>query len=319
MSAARTQPETTDPETGWTEVPVFVHGILPEADPASHAKEYNALLDAVNAALRRYGKRPFSSHRIYVEWGWDSRQSTQPDRYLAEVERKIAMHTNRAVKKTRDFTLNPLRLAYKPMRSLFFFGVADLFYYVSEDGETAVRTHVFDYVAGKIREMMRSPKTRLSLTFFGHSAGSLISHDLLFHLFGKKDAAKSEGPAMARDLNPVRGFIRHDRLRIRHLYTFGSPISTLALRSNSMIDKIRHSTLLQPRDIGLRASDRLPAPRWVNFWDQDDLFSGPVSFLYANRDGVIEDKYLNVGSFFPATHTTYWYSAEMADHIAKTF
>jgi hypothetical protein len=306
-------------EVAWMEIPVLIHGITPELDPHGNTQEYDLLIRKINAALVRHGKRPFSSRRIYVEWGWQSGQSTQKDRYLAELEQKVLSGVQRELSGVNDFTLNPIRLAYKPLRELFILGVPDLFYYLSADGEKALRRHVFDFVAKKIRELTRNPKTRLSLTFFGHSAGSVVAHDLLFHLFGQKDPEKKEEPAIVQDLNPVRGLIKDGRLRIRRLYTFGSPLTILSLRSDTLVDKMRNDVLLQPRDLGLRAADDLSNPRWVNFWDQDDVISGPLAFLYANEDQVVEDRYVNVGSLFPTAHTSYWGSDDMADHIARTF
>ncbi len=303
----------------WMEIPVLIHGITPELNPRGSKTEYDLLIQNVNARLVRRGKRPFSSRRIYVEWGWQSGQSRQNDRYLAELERKTLAGVQRVLSGVNDFTLNPARLAYKPLRELFQLGLQDLFYYLSADGETALRRHVFEFVAKQIRELTRSPKAHLSLTLFGHSAGSVVAHDLLFHLFGMKDPKKKEESQIAEDLNPVRGLIKEGRLRIRRLYTFGSPLLILSLRSETMIDKLRNDVLLQPSNLGLLASDGLPNPRWVNFWDQDDVISAPLSFLYANEDQVVEDHYVNMGSFFPTAHTSYWASDAMADHIAETF
>jgi len=77
--------------------------------------------------------------------------------------------------------------------------------------------------------------------------------------------------------------------------------------------------LLDTEDIGLRQADGLSNPRWVNFWDKDDLLAAPVSFLYDNSMGVIEDIPVNAGIILPSAHTDYWYSLEMANYIAKTF
>ena len=108
-------------------------------------------------------------------------------------------------------------------------------------------------------------------------------------------------------------------LRVRRFYTFGSPISLLSIRAHSLINKLRNHQLLDTEDIGLRQADGLSNPRWVNFWDKDDLLAAPVSFLYDNSVGVIEDMPVNAGIVLPSAHTDYWYSLEMANHIAKTF
>jgi hypothetical protein len=143
----------------------------------------------------------------------------------------------------------------------------------------------------------------------------------LFHLFGKedKDAHKSEDKSIHQNMDSLRGLRREGRLRLRRLYTFGSPISNLALRSNKVVEKIINGRFLDPKDIGLTSGHGLSGPRWVNFWDQDDIASAPVSFLYSNEGGLIEDKYINTGSTFPATHNSYWTFKGMADYIGVTF
>jgi len=306
-------------EPVWVEIPVLIHGITPQADPRGSTTEYNTLIEAVNTALIRQHKHPFSRYRIYVEWGWDSGQSKQPDLYLAEAERKIGAQMQAGLGAIREFSLNPLHLVYPQVRPLFLYGLPDLFYYLSEDGETALRNHIFEFVALEIRELMQSPDVHISLTLFGHSAGSIIAHDLLFHLFGKKDPKKSEGASLARKVDPVRELADQGRLRVRRLYTFGSPLLLVSMRSDSLVGKLVNGTPMQPGDLGLRASDGLSSPRWVNFWDQDDLISGPVAGLYAKQDQTVQDKHINVGWFFSGAHTSYWGSPAMTDYIAKTY
>ena len=106
---------------------------------------------------------------------------------------------------------------------------------------------------------------------------------------------------------------------MRRFYTIGSPITPLVFRADSLIQKIRQNDLLDPESIGLRQSDGLPNPRWVNFWDKDDVAAFPVDFLYASVQNVIQDKYVDLGDVFPAVHNKYWYSSDVADYIAETF
>jgi hypothetical protein len=212
---------------------------------------------------------------------------------------------------------------YKPIRELLFFAIADLMYYVSSDGKQALRKHVFGNIASQIQKLANKTN-RISLTFFTHSAGTLITHDLLYNLYGKK---KKKGEAVDSDIKRILKYARRKSqedtsatlLRVRRLYTFGSPISLLSIRSNSLINKLRNHQLLDAEDIGLRQADGLENPRWVNFWDKDDLIAAPVSFLYDNSMGVIEDVPVNAGIILPSAHTGYWFSQEMANYIADTF
>jgi hypothetical protein len=306
-------------ENQWLEVAIFIHGISPEMNPTSHRREYGDLLKAVNAGLKERGK-PKLSKPIRIEWGRKYRGSKGMDQYLAQVERIL----NTGIKESMGIgDYSGLLGVYKPFRELLFFGIADLMYYVSSDGRRALRTHVFRAIANQVMNLAQE-SNRLSLTFFTHSAGSIIAHDLLYYLFGKKylrgELAGSE----------VKGIMKYARrkstqdtsatlLRVRRLYTFGSPISLLSIRAHSLINKLRNHQLLDTEDIGLRQADGLENPRWVNFWDKDDLIAAPVSFLYDNSLGVIKDIPVNSGIVLPSAHTSYWHSLELANHIADTF
>ena len=70
-------------ERDWLEVPVFIHGITSEREPASHTSSYFAFLRLVNEALAARGKKVIDAQPIMVEWGgrrrW-GRTSTWPRR-----------------------------------------------------------------------------------------------------------------------------------------------------------------------------------------------------------------------------------------------
>lgn len=85
------------------------------------------------------------------------------------------------------------------------------------------------------------------------------------------------------------------------------------------MEKIINGEFLDPKDIGLKSAHGLSDPRWVNFWDQGDIASAPVSSFYSNDESLIEDKYINTGSAFPATYNAYWTYKEMADYIGYAF
>jgi len=86
----------------------------------------------------------------------------------------------------------------------------------------------------------------------------------------------------------------------------------MSIRSEALIKKLMNNQKLNPKDLGVRDSDGLANPRWVNFWDRDDIAAFLVEFLYNNENKVIEDKYLDLGDVFPPCHSKYWTSAELA-------
>jgi hypothetical protein len=310
--------------TEWLEVPIFIHGISPEGDPGDHKGEYDSLRKSVNKYLKIEGKPPLSQAPIYVEWGRQYPGAIGNDQYLAKAEQIL----HERIRESMGDKYTGLLPVYKIIREMIYFGVIDLFYYVSQDGEEELRNHVFGEVTRRILLFGSKKNTRVSLTFFAHSAGTLITHDLLYHYFGKKRSDdredKSESNKIVKRMDKARDIGNPDdpediRMRVRRLYTFGSPIAPLSLRSNSLIKMMLQDKTLNPEKIGLRAKDKIPGYRWVNYWDKDDLASAPVAPLYDNSKNVILDYHVNAGLLLPKAHTNYWYSDEMARHIAETY
>jgi hypothetical protein len=304
-------------ERGWLEVPVFIHGITSEREPSSHASSYLAFLALVNGALAARGKPPFGAAPIMVEWGWEA--SLGEDKYLAEAERVVAREALAPAGKRRGIIFNPLRRFNDGARDAFLYGFADMVYYISKEGERAIRENVFRHLEREIRLLKKadgSSRPDISLTFVAHSAGSVIAHDFLYRLFGW-----GARPAFGLTLNKVRRLVRRGRLRVRRFYTMGSPIAPFIFRSAALIEKVLKREKLSADVIGLRRSDGLANPRWVNFWDGEDLASYPVAFLYGEVDGeaVVVDKRVRLGESFPEVHSAYWRSREVADGVAETF
>jgi hypothetical protein len=309
------------PTQDWIELPIFIHGVTPDEYPGDHDPEYNTLYNQIQAALKQHGKAPFQELPLKIEWGWRDPNSADPaspnDSYLAEVERKVATQSFAMEAGTWDFTLNPERLLNKMLRKFILFGASDLIYYASADGEATIRSHVFSDIGKVIDGLLEDPDARVSITLVGHSAGSLIAHDLLYHLFGRGKESQYE------EVRKVHALTETDnpRLRLRRFYTMGSPITPLIFRANSLITKIHDNDLLDPIDLGMRPEDGLSNPRWVNFWDKDDIASYPLNFLYKQNpdDKVVVDQYVNIGDFFPNVHNAYWSHALVAQGIASTF
>jgi hypothetical protein len=304
------------PPREWHEVPVFLHGITSDREPQSHAETYLAFLSLVNEALAEAGKEPFTEAPIMVEWGWEA--SLGQDKCLAEAERLVAAEVLPPTAQRRGISLNPLRRFAAGAREAFLFGVADLFYYVSADGSRAVRDNVFRHLAAEIdlKRGGRGSRFGVSLTFVGHSAGTIIAHDFLYRLFGW-----GARPAFGLTFNKVRRLKQRGRLRVRRFYTLGSPIAPFIFRSEALIGKIVNREKLNPEVIGLCGEDGLANPRWVNFWTPSDLLSYPVSFLYDTVGGeaVVVDERVDLGESFPGVHSAYWRSEAIAAAVAENF
>lgn len=296
----------------WLEIPVFIHGIIPTLKPEKHDEEYDFLLKLINKSLIRKGKLPFTESPITIEWGWESGESQENDRFLAQAEINVASGVAQEVKRTWDWTFNPLRMLHNRLRKNFLLGFADMFYYASADGKKAVRNNVFNHLSKEIANRKKANE-KISLTFITHSAGTVIAHDFLFHLFRKKQ------PSEFKKVNDIRKLVQQNNLRIRKFYTMGSPITPLIIRSDSLLLKIVKKKKIDIESMGLTLPYKdIKNPRWINFWDRDDIISYPLAFLY-DHHGEIVDKYLDLGDIFPKVHNLYWSSKKVADEIARTF
>ena len=328
----------------WKEILVLLHGITPKADEERHTTEYTRLKDNIEKYRQRdHPDKPAFWSTIELEWGSSKSNSGGMDAHLAEVERKVMQAAKKAdVWPGPDWWSEiwaPVRFARPRIRDWLILGVADLFYYVSKDGEIAVRKHVFSYLNQAVHDCLTDIQEKaaagvdpgdvgVSLTFVGHSAGGIIMHDLLYHLFRKplEHEAKPAGSDEEREaIDELRDLVHIDqRLRIRRFYTLGSPITPLTFRSDSLIKKLKDDEKLEPADIGLAPDARLPNPRWVNMVDIDDPAAYPVAFLYNIENGaaepaIIQDRQVDVGDSPFSAHGGYWADDGVAKTIAQTF
>ena len=129
---------------------LLIHGIMCDENPGSHDPAYDGLFDLIQKALKKKGKPLPDPSPIKVEWGWNSGQSTENDRFLSDVERIIHDRTSEIEKTSGDFSI--LRPVHLLARQIMIFGFGDLFYYISKDGEQAVRCQVFQTLCNQIAE-----------------------------------------------------------------------------------------------------------------------------------------------------------------------
>lgn len=100
---------------------------------------------------------------------------------------------------------------------------------------------------------------------------------------------------------------------LTHLYTLGSPLALYSLRFPAFGRPIRFPVNPRPEIKGCE---------WVNFFDDDDVVAYPLRGLsedYARA--VTRDRMVQVGGWLarwnPLSHTGYWSSRTVADHIAS--
>ena len=295
----------------WTEIPVLIHGVDPSTNPKEHSRSYNNIISLINQQLKKQNKKQFTEKPISVEWGWDSGKSNQSDKYLSKAQLILYEKIKNSENKTNSFFfINLLKKFYSKLRKELLLGGGDIFYYLSQDGETAVRNNIFNYIS---KEIKKRKHKKISLTFLTHSAGTVVMHDFLYHLFGRKNNSPISS------VNEIRGLVKNNGLRVRKIFTFGSPLTSVSLRSNTLLLNIVNKKKLNPESIGLLKSNNLTNPRWINFWDKDDVISFPLEFLYEkiNNEQIVKDELINLKGFlFWKVHLEYWKSDKMARKIA---
>ncbi len=105
---------------------------------------------------------------------------------------------------------------------------------------------------------------------------------------------------------------------------FGSPVTPLAVRTDSVVETLAGDEQLNPRDYGLESTfkngDPRSQPRWINIWDQDDLIAWPVEpLIRSNGSGekTVEDVYVDVSDWTTKVHQKYWQSDKVHEELAK--
>jgi hypothetical protein len=311
---------------------IYIHGVSPDNNQ-SHEKMYNSLHNGVNAVETSFPNRSAwqKVERCDVEWGWhyDPDSSLEGNHLLAEAQEKFAGLVLPQIEEAQDFTLNPLRMLLFTMRNLMIKGFSDMFYYVSRDGKSSIRATVASQIMACIQEPLQQEQP-ISLTLLGHSAGSVVAFDFLFYLFAPQDLLKKHefietrykdiDASTLKDFEKLRQLAENKKLRIRRLITFGSPISMLAFRSNAVLEILAHGKQLNPSDYGLDQNPQvfgnpLNGPRWINFWDKDDIISWPVEPLMQNSP-IIKDIYTDVADRLATVHNEYWKSPIVHENIA---
>ena len=317
------------------EVVIYIHGVSDALQGQSHEASYRALHDGVAQQNATWPKRYCG-----VEWGWNHTAGVaRSHELLTDAQRVLGSRTCPAVFEADDFTMNLVRQVVNDSRALFLYGLSDMFYYVSEDGKRAVRFAVPEQILKYIRQQKYDGKP-LSLTLLGHSAGSVVAFDLLYYLFsgkrrlrdfvtahktGIRHCATPKRIQKARSALDALEKMRHaGRLKIRRLFSLGSPITPLAVRSDPVIETLSANQKLEPSHFGLTANpssidETLAGPRWLNIWDRDDPIAWPVEPLMGDTAQAVADQYIDLSDLATQAHTAYWANEDVHHMIATTW
>ena len=306
---------------------VYIHGVSDHPSGHRHDSDYQALHEGIKNKLP--ATSPWRDATVcFTEWGWNFDNDPRPQNHklLAQAQSSLAERVLESVKEPTDWTVNPLRYPISRFRRLMMYGFSDMFYYVSTDGKNAIRTTVSEQIAKKIGPLLDDPQARISLTLIGHSAGSVIAIDLCFFLFSDQKYTfinQNTAPETYALLQKLQTLTKPDneRIRLRRLITFGSPISMLACRNDRVVELLANDKKLIPEQFGLKEnrsfSDHISGPRWINIWDKDDPLAFPIEPLMDSSNNMVKDIYLDISDWLPAAHTGYWSSPKVYRTIAE--
>ncbi|NET51952.1 MAG: hypothetical protein F6K09_25615 [Merismopedia sp. SIO2A8] len=331
---------------------IYIHGISPEYNKC-HREAYDYLHQGISGCISQEVGEWHNAKRCDVEWGWDYEcegKEAKGHRLLAEAQEKLAARLFPKIEEAKDFSINPARLIIRGVRELMLKGFSDMFYYVCEDGQNSVRLEVLSKILeAKDIQTCLVEEQPFSITLLGHSAGSVIAFDLLLYLFGKEEDDEShkktnfinfKAPSVESVLNRLDmshenllklennmgkfwTMAQHEKIRIRRLVTFGSPISQLVFRSDKFLEIFANDGGLNASELGLDRNPEifgtpLEGPRWINLWDKDDFIAWPVKPLVREQDAnLVADIYTNVSCSILKAHNRYWNSHIVHGKIAE--
>lgn len=316
------------------EVLFYIHGVDPDPIGDWHTPSYQTMQDGILAQRPNQFPVEFGG----AEWGWEAGGGKGKNQaWLTQSQRMLGSRVMPRLFNQFDPTLNPLRRAVDLSRELFFHGFTDAFYYVSADGQASVRGVVASQLVDYIKQVLGLSDDQvnadtlppISLTLFGHSAGSLIAFDFCFFLFNKKSHNQfleaDVSDETRNSLKALREMADNGRLRIRRLITFGSPITPMVFRKNSVLEIFFNDGHLDPTDYGLTQNPRvfgpkLSNPRWINIWDKDDAIAFPCEPLFPpSPDKPLRDFYPGVSDLVGSVHNAYWDSPGVHKVIAQNW
>src|SRR5438093_1063760 len=171
---------------------VFVHGMTTDvapSDPTQQEGRYDQFWTALQARKSEL-KDLFPNGPIKVEWGHQLSPNENPvrdDHRLTEVERfvndqvsyrNLQHHGGPNNIIISDWGIPGIRQVVTNVREgVVSFGLTDVVYYCSDDGETRVRAQVYSQVLLAMQHYLAEPNVKIHL--FGHSLGVTIVHDVL--------------------------------------------------------------------------------------------------------------------------------------------
>ena len=314
----------------------FVHGMTTDvapSDPRTSGGTYDKFWRALQAHKPELANL-FSDGPIFVEWGHQLSSTENPvreDHRITEVERYVNDQVSYRNLKNRpgpnnvimsglhgDWGIPGVRQVLTNVREgVVSFGLTDVIYYCSGDGEIYVRAQVYNQVLVAIQPYVAEPNVRIHL--FGHSLGVTIVHDFLFGLFKKGHVSdfveKYQGGRWAcEEFKKWQRKAETGELTLGGLACAASQLPLMVMRKQGMIDKLFDHQGLNPADVGVVST----GIQWKFFYDIDDVLGFSSRNLYSPNDAIM-DVQVNSGDLPLSAHVGYWENEVVIRETAQLF
>lgn len=313
-------------------VVVFIHGMTPDKDSSDSAAAFISFWDRL-CAFKPELRRVFPDHHVqFVSWGHEPQSHSgplRPDQKLTYAEKNVAARVEYGnVRRStspanvlmtglfgRDYNLPGLRGVLVGLReNIVQYGLSDVVYYCSEEGEKQVRVVVYGQVLELLRKF-KQDENDICLHVVGHSLGVTISHDFLFGLFKKNhspDFLKQADEQDEKDYEYWRKAAVEGRLTVGSFTSMASQLPLFAMRNGVMIDIFHRNGQLNLKDIGITGEGVI----WQIFYDVDDVLGFASRDLYADPGNCIRQVQVNSGSMAGA-HTGYTTNRTVIERTAS--
>ena len=202
------------------------------------------------------------------------------------------------------------RLRYARLRQFMVNFAADAIAYQPAPSDRTAYDAIHAQVAAALARLAERAGPRAPLCVVAHSLGTVIASNYIYDLAKKRNSFLSQAVRSRINGTPLE---RGETFSL--FYTMGSPIALWSLRYPSFGDPIRFPLRR------LAVHHPKLGPRWVNFYDPDDVIGFPLKPLNARYRAVVtEDRPVNVGSWLtswtPLSHMGYWNDSNIASEIA---
>ncbi len=269
---------------------VLIHGIG-RTEPGYSAWMRRSLMQRFAKGIRGAVPDP-DAELVFEEVNWSSALQTDEDHLWRRLNGADPMRFTRL----RQFMVN---------------FAADAIAYQPAPSDRTAYDAIHARVATALSRLAERAGPRAPLCLIAHSLGTVIASNYMYDLAKRRNSFLS--PSVRSRIN---GTPLERGETLSRFYTLGSPIALWSLRYPSFGDPIRFPLgKLSLHHPGLQ-------PRWVNFYDPDDVIGYPLKPLNARyRTVVSEDRPVNVGSWLtnwnPLSHTGYWNDSKIAEGISE--